>query len=119
MLPDETDLAFMWDMYNAAREITEFTVGLDQNSFARNKIIRYAVERQITVIGEAARRVSDKFKEVHTEFPWKSIIAQRNVIAHEYGEILIERIWIVASVNVPELLSLLEPLIPDDLRSEE
>lgn len=115
MPPDETNLAYLWDMYNAAREIPEFTAGLNLNSFARNKLIRYAVERQIMVIGEAAKNISVKFKEAHPEFPWRSIIAQRNVIAHEYGEILVERIWIVATESVPELLVLLEPFIPDDL----
>ena len=119
MSHDEIDLAYLWDMYNAAREISEFTTGLNLNSFARNKLIRYAVERQIMVIGEAAKNVSLKYKEAHQEFPWKSIIAQRNVIAHEYGEILVERIWVVASVNIPELLSLLKPFIPNDLIGRE
>ena len=116
MQPDETDLSYLWDMYNAGKEILEFTTGLDLNNFSRNKLIRYAVERQITVIGEAAKRVSDRFREAHPEFPWKSIIAQRNVIAHEYGEILIERIWIVASESVPNLIRLIEPFIPSEMK---
>ncbi len=28
MLPDESDLALLWDMFNASQEIVEFTKGL-------------------------------------------------------------------------------------------
>jgi uncharacterized protein with HEPN domain len=41
-----------------------------------------------------------------------SIIGQRNILAHEYGEVLMERIWLDATVFVPELIELLAPLIP-------
>ena len=40
------------------------------------------------------------------------MIAQRNVIAHEYDDIKLDRIWVVATRNVPALITLLEPLIP-------
>jgi uncharacterized protein with HEPN domain len=64
------------------------------------------------VIGEAARRVSDSFKDAHLEIPWSSIVGQRNVLAHEYGEVLLERIWLVATEGIPKLIHLLDPLIP-------
>lgn len=41
-----------------------------------------------------------------------AIVGQRNLLAHEYGEVLIERIWRVSTVFVPELIKLLTPLIP-------
>ncbi len=117
MQPGEADLGYLWDMYHAAQEIVEFTSALDLNSFAHQKIIRYAVERQIVVIGEASKKISEEFKRTHPEFPWKSILAQRNIISHEYGEILIEKVWLTASVHIPELIALLDPLIPAELKT--
>jgi uncharacterized protein with HEPN domain len=49
---------------------------------------------------------------VHPEIPWGRIIAQRNVLAHEYGEIEDEIVWAVATVSIPDLIFLLEPLVP-------
>jgi len=46
------------------------------------------------------------------EIPWQQIIGLRNILAHEYGEIKVERIYTAATVNVPELLKLLDKLIP-------
>jgi uncharacterized protein with HEPN domain len=42
----------------------------------------------------------------------RKVIAQRHVLAHEYGEIQDDIMWRVATVSVPELISLLEPLMP-------
>ena len=76
-------------------------------------MLRSAVERQIEIIGEAARRVSKDFQEAHPEIPWRPIQAQRHVLAHEYGEIKHDRIWRVADVHIPELILLLAPLVPE------
>jgi uncharacterized protein with HEPN domain len=112
MPPEDRDLALLWDMREAARDITAFMQGVTFFHFNSNKMLRYAVERQLVVIGEAANHVSGTFKQAHPEIPWKGIIGQRNVLAHEYGEILVERIWLVATERIPELLQLLDPLIP-------
>ena len=64
------DLSYIWDMRTAAQEILEFMQGVSQADFERNNQLRYAVERQLMVIGEAARHVSDEFQEQHPEIPW-------------------------------------------------
>ena len=113
MQPEQRDAALLWDMKQAASEIAQFVEGLSYEEFASNKVIRYAVERQLLVIGEAAAHLSQTFRDAHHQIPWSSIIAQRNILAHEYGEILVERIWRVASERIPELVRILEPLIPE------
>jgi uncharacterized protein with HEPN domain len=71
-----------------------------------------AVERCLEILGEAARRISDRVRLEHPEIPWHQIIAQRNVLAHEYGDIRHEMIWRVVSERIPELLTILERLVP-------
>ena len=112
MQPEEQDLAFLWDMCTAANDIVAFVKGVKYAGFIQNRMIRYAVERQLLVIGEAANHVSVKFGEAHPEIPWQQMIGMRNVLAHEYGEIKVDRIWNAATVSVPELLKALKPLVP-------
>jgi hypothetical protein len=58
--------------------------------------------REVTgIIGEAARKVSMAFQEEHPEIPWRPIMEQRHVLAHEYGEIQQDRVWRVAATRVP------------------
>ena len=112
MQPDNKDAALLWDMLSAATEIAQFVEGVTYTEFQSNKMLRYAVERQILVIGEAAKRVSTVFKDSCPQIPWMAIVGQRNILAHEYGEVLVERIWRVSTVFDPELIELLAPLIP-------
>lgn len=112
MLPDERDAGFLLDMLRHAQGVARAVEGRTFGDYAADEDLRLAVERRIEIIGEAASRVSDAFREGHPEVPWRKIIAQRNVLAHEYGEIEDEIMWGVAMVSIPELVRLLEPLVP-------
>jgi uncharacterized protein with HEPN domain len=113
MPPEDRDPALLWDMLETAREIRGFAGNVSLEDYRQNLVLRRAVERSIEIIGEAARGVSKTFKEAHPEIPWQPIMSQRHVLAHEYGEIDDERIWRVVSVHIPELIRLLEPLVPN------
>jgi uncharacterized protein with HEPN domain len=45
---------------------------------------------------------------------WDRIVGQRNVLAHDYGEILVERIWLVTQRNIPPLVAQLSALLPGE-----
>ena len=65
MQPEERDAALLWDILNACRETQQFVQHCTYDAFEQNKILRYAVERQILVIGEASRKLSDTLKLAH------------------------------------------------------
>jgi len=121
MLPDDRDAAYLWDMLDAARAVEEFTSPVKFEQYLQDRKVRMAVERAVEIIGEAARRVSDGFRSAHPEIPWKKIIGQRNVLAHEYGEVRHERMWVLATAEIPDLiakLTLLVPPLPSDTEGE-
>lgn len=110
---EDRDAAYLWDMLESAQHIVQFTSGLKIEEYLKDRKLQLAIERSLEIIGEAAKNVSSDFQDNHSEIPWKKIIAQRNVIAHEYGEIKQERIWTVVSTNIPELITALEPLVKE------
>lgn len=112
MRPSEREAGYLWDMLDSARTVQGFAAGLRFEEFLHDRKLQLAIERSVEIIGEASRRISDEFKHAHPEIPWGRILAQRNVLAHEYGEIRQERMWDVATVHVPALIPQLEPLIP-------
>ena len=119
MRPDERDSAHLWDMLDAAKTARELTAGYSAERYMGDRKAQLAVERLVEIIGEAARRVSDACRQAHPEIPWRGIIAQRHVLAHEYGEIQHERIWALVTKHLPELIGLLEPLVPPPPDVEE
>ena len=108
----ERDLAYLWDMLQAARDIVSFVKDKTFKDFEKEKLSRFAVERQLLVIGEAANHISVAFQKTHPAIPWKRIIGLRNILAHDYGEILTERVWFTAVDHIPELIAQIEPLLP-------
>ena len=108
----DEDAAYLWDMLRAAKELQLFLQGKRFADIESDRMLRLTVEREIEIIGEAASRLSPDFRGAHPQVPWQRIIAQRNVIAHEYGDIQLDRIWRVATDRVPELIRFLEPLMP-------
>lgn len=115
MQPDERDAAFLWDMLEAARLVNEYVQNVEVVEYLADRKLQLAIERLVEIIGEAARGVSRAFKASHPEIPWRGIIAQRNVVAHDYGEILQERMRNLAVDRIPELISQLEDLLPPKL----
>jgi uncharacterized protein with HEPN domain len=106
------DPAWLLDMLTAAQAVVCFVAGRTFAQYETDLMFRSAVERQIEIIGEAARGLSETFKAAHPETPWHAIKAQRHRLAHEYGEIDNALIWRVATVHVPELIAQITPLIP-------
>lgn len=91
MRPDDRDAGYIWDMLDAARSVRDFTNGVTQEEYLQDRKLQLAIERALEIIGEAARLVSADLEARHPEVPWPQIIAQRNVIAHDYGEIKQDR----------------------------
>ena len=83
------------------------------------QITRLAVERELEILGEAARRVSSRFRDEHAEIPWKETVGLRNVISHEYEKVNYTEIYRIVRERIPELITLMEPLIPPPPRMDE
>jgi uncharacterized protein with HEPN domain len=108
----ERDAAHLWDMLDAAKRVRTFVAGVAWGAFQADELRLAAVERTLEIVGEAARRVSSAFQGAHPEIPWREIIGQRNVLAHEYGEVDPALVWKTASEDIPRLIEILEKLVP-------
>jgi len=111
MPPEKSDLAYLWDMQDAAEAVIGFLQGKTFEDYMNDRMLRGAVERHIEIIGEAANRTDRGFRARHGEIPWRPIIAQRNVLAHEYGELKHELIWNVAQRHLPVLVRQLREIM--------
>ena len=106
-------LLYIADVVAAGEAILRYIDGVTFEAFAANDEKRAAVERQVFVIGEAAARLPDEWKQRRPEVPWRKIIGLRNLLAHGYWEIDAEELWDVARNKVPEFVAELRPLLDD------
>ncbi len=108
MKPHERDAAHLWDMLDAARQALEFADELTFDDLLNDVRTRYAIERVLEIIGEAARRVSPESRDALPQIPWRGIIGFRNVLTHEYGAIDYSRLFTVLKDDLPELADTLD-----------
>jgi uncharacterized protein with HEPN domain len=99
-------------MAEHARGVLRAVSGRTLDDYRSDEEMRLLVERRIEIIGEAAGHVSERFQNAHPEIPWRKIVAQRNILAHGYAVIDDEIMWDVAMISIPELIRLLEPIVP-------
>lgn len=112
MQPDDRDTACLSDMLEHARLALELTRNISFHQYIQDRFRQLALERLFEIVGEAARRVSVEFRNSQPTIPWNKIVAKRNVLAHEYDEILQELLWKTAREDLPNLVSSIEGLLP-------
>jgi len=105
---NENDLSYLIDIVDCIIDINEFTDSIEYYQFEKDKMRKLAVERQLEIIGQAANKISIEVQDNLKNIPWKNIIGLRNKLAHDYGEILAERIWKISKKSLQELLKELE-----------
>lgn len=98
-------------MANAAADVVEMTQGVPLAAYLAERMRQLAVERAVEIIGEAARQVGESVRTAAPEIPWRLIVAQRNILAHDYGAVDPERMWRLALHEIPALIDQLKPLI--------
>jgi len=99
-------------MLAAARKASAYLEAITWSAFSDDEIRQNAVAYQVQIIGEAAGRVSQEFRQAHPEVAWSEIIGMRHKIVHNYRELRRDVLWSTARDSAPELIKQLQPLIP-------
>lgn len=69
-----------------------------------------AVIRNFEIIGEAANRLSDEFKDKHPDIDWHKIRGFRNRIVHDYMGIDYSIVWQIRNKFLIELIEQLKAI---------
>lgn len=99
------------DIANAIRRILRYTNGISKPELEVNDEKLSAILYQITIIGEATKRLSQPFRQQHPEIPWREMAGMRDVIVHEYDQLDLDVVWDVIENKLSELLNLIDPLL--------
>jgi uncharacterized protein with HEPN domain len=84
--------------------------GVSRATFLKSPLHQAAVVRELEVIGEAARQVSEGTRLLAPELPWQQMIGMRNRLIHGYFDVDYDIVWNVATREIHALEPKLEAL---------
>jgi len=97
------DELYLLDIVEASDAIRQFLVGAQRERFVHDELLRSAVLHKLTIIGEAAARLSAELREQHAEIEWADVVGFRNLVVHAYFAIEWPIVWVAATQDAPEL----------------
>jgi uncharacterized protein with HEPN domain len=107
------DVLYLQHMLDALRRLEQYVRGTTCEAFRNDPLVQDAVIRQLTVLGEAAGKLSPGFTRVHGEIPWPDITGIRHKLVHDYFVVDVDVVWVTATNDAPALRALLEALLDD------
>jgi uncharacterized protein with HEPN domain len=113
MSSPRNDIAYVEDMLARVRRIRGKTQGVTWERFRDDEDLHDIVERSISIVGEAARKVSGEFRDAHPEVPWVDTMNIRHKIVHDYFEVSYTVLWSVIKEELPALELLLSSLVEE------
>ena len=98
------------DIIDSGTKILQYTLNLTFEEFTSDSKTIDAVIRNFEIIGEAANRLTDEFKDKHPQIDWYRIRGFRNRIVHDYFGIDYSIVWQIKETYLPNLLENLRQL---------
>lgn len=95
----------------AIGNVQKFLEGKTFEDLSQDKILFYAVVKNIEIVGEAANNLTKELQLKHPEVQWKDVISMRHVLVHDYYSIDARTAWQTAQENLPQLKEQIEKIL--------
>ena len=97
------DTLYVTHIRDAISAIEKHCAGVSREEFMERRIIQSAVIRELEIIGEAAKNISDEYRNLHSDIPWKDIAGMRDKLIHGYFGVDLGLVWDTVQVKIPKL----------------
>ena len=98
-------------MLDAARQAISFIQGRSRSDLDHDQQLALALTRLVEIVGEASKNVTPETKDDLPQVPWRAIAGTRDRLAHAYFDVDLDRLWQIASADLPLLVTALEGVV--------
>jgi len=104
-MSERTDRDFVSDIQEAIRRIGDYTSGMRYETFLADTKTQDAVIRNLEIIGEAAKNLSEELRAKRPDIPWKGMSGIRDKLIHHYFGVNLDIIWQVVTNELPPVIA--------------
>ncbi len=110
---DKNEL-YIKHILDAINEIEGYLKDVDgYKKFLENKLVQDGVIRQLEIIGEASKRLSNELKEEYSDILWKDVCGMRDKLIHDYFGVDLREVWETATNDLKDLRQILKTVLKD------
>ena len=104
------DLELLCDIKEAIERIVGYLSGIEYEQFLKDAKTQDAIVRNMEVIGEASKNISDELKKQRPQSPWKKLAGIRDRLIHHYFGVNFDIIWNIMKKELPDLIGEIDKL---------
>lgn len=99
----KTDLAFIQHILDSINAIEEFSKNISKKKLVSNRLKQSAIVREIEIMGEATKNISEQLKHKYKKVEWKDIAGTRDKMIHHYFGVDLNIVWDIVKKDIPIL----------------
>ena len=103
------------DILRSCNKILRYVQGLNYEEFINDELRLDAVLRNLQIMGEAAKQVPQKIRDIYPAVEWRKIAGLRDILAHAYFSLELETIWDIIQNKVPHLRTQIQEILEQEL----
>ena len=104
------DRVYLLHVRDAVQRILEYT-SEGREAFFQDAKTQDAVVRNLEIVGEAVKHLSDAGKSACPEVPWKRVAGMRDKLIHEYFGVNLALVWDVVALDLPNLKACIDRVL--------
>lgn len=98
----ERDKLYLGHVLDAIEAILRYTRG-GRTAFLVDDMVQSAVIRQLEIVGEAVKQLSEEVTLSEPAVPWKQIAGARDRLIHGYFRVDLQAVWVIVERDLPAL----------------
>lgn len=102
MAKERDERLYLADIHSAIERILRYTAA-GRDAFLADPMMQDAVVRNLEIMGEAVKGLSDSVRAAHPEVPWKKISGMRDRVIHGYFQVDLDIVWEVVEKELETL----------------
>ena len=110
-IPNDRDRATLLDILKAAKQARNYGRGMTAADLEADELRHSAILYQLTLLGEATKRLSPEFPDRYDRIQWKQIAGTRNFLIHEYDNVNLAVVSDIINRDISALLPEIEALV--------